>query len=308
MAVEPGANLLHASLGAGLQVANQCGGAGRCSTCRVTIVHGTDRCSPRSPAEETIARQLGLAADIRLACQTLIRGDVTIRRRLFDWEDARPAAEPIAVTPACPPCGEVELAILFADIDGFTAFAEQLPPYDVVYILNRYYHHMGRIILRYGGLIVNYMGDGLLAVFGIDPLAAALPAATPAATSPPPSPPSPAVRCVRAGREMLRTMDRLKPYLAAHHGRDLDLRLGAHWGETVVGNVGCDDQRRLTVIGDAVNLASRIERHNKTLGSRFLISGALRDQLAERIPLRAKEGIVLRGRAGDTTLFEVGDG
>ena len=63
---------------------------------------------------------------------------------------------------------EKELAILFADIRGFTEFSERLPPYDVIYILNRYFYHMGKIISAHDGSIENYIGDGLMALLGLD--------------------------------------------------------------------------------------------------------------------------------------------
>src|SRR5262249_2958074 len=136
---------------------------------------------------------------------------------------------------------EKRLTILFADIRGFTPFAEALPPYDVIHVLNRYFQQMDRVIESQGGCTDNYMGDGMLALFGMS------------------DPGDASWRAVQAGLGMLEAVQRLQPYLQTVYGRSFDIGVGVHVGDVVVGAIGGPKRRRLTAIGDAVNLASRIE-------------------------------------------------
>src|SRR5436305_8583209 len=165
---EPDETILQASLRAAIPHAHACGGHARCSTCRVQIVEGLDRCAPRNEKENELAARLHFSPEIRLACQTTVNGDVKLRRLVLDAEDIKLTAQPSRADATAPIGEEKKLAILFADIRGFTPFAERLLPYDVVHVLNRYYYEVGRAISEHGGRIDNYMGDGLLALFGID--------------------------------------------------------------------------------------------------------------------------------------------
>jgi adenylate cyclase len=285
--VAPGATILETSLAAGIPLSNECGGNGRCSTCRVRIVEGLEYCSEPSTAEAALAAQIGLEPCTRLACQTTVSGNVKLRRLVLDWEQETLSSVALSETDPCPTCGEKTLAILFSDIRGFTAFSEKLPPYDVVHILNRYFHHMGGAITQHGGFIANYMGDGLLAVFGLDDA------------------PDPALRAAKAGLEMLQIVERLRPYFEAHHGHSFDIGVGAHFGEVVVGNVGFDNQKKLTVIGDSVNFASRIESKNKELRTRFLISDELFRATGDALQVRTLEPMEFKGKSGGHLLHEV---
>ncbi len=285
--VTSGATILEVSLAAGIPLSNECGGNARCSTCRVRIVEGLEFCSPRSPIEAALAGQIGLDPEVRLACQTTFNGDVQVRRLVLDWEQETLSNAALPETDPCPTCGEKTLAILFSDIRGFTHFSENLPPYDVVHILNRYFHHMGGVITRHGGFIANYMGDGLLALFGLDDV------------------PFPALRAAQCGLEMLSIVERLRPYFEAHHGQSFDIGIGAHFGEVVVGNVGFDHQKKLTVIGDAVNFASRIESKNKELNTHFLISDDLFAATGNALLVKTSEPLEFRGKTGGYHLHEV---
>lgn len=287
VAANEGATILEVSLAAGIPLSNECGGNARCSTCRVRILEGLEFCSPRSQIEQAMAAQIGLDEGVRLACQTTITGDVKVRRLVLDWEEEMLSNAALPETDPCPTCGERTLAILFADIRGFTRFSENLPPFDVVHILNRYFHHMGSVITRHGGFIANYMGDGLVALFGLDEV------------------PFPALRSAQCGLEMLGTVERLRPYFEAHHGHSFDIGIGAHFGEVVVGNVGFDNQKKLTVIGDAVNFASRIETKNKELNTRFLISDDLFSATGKALRVKTLKSLEFRGKSGGYHLHEV---
>ena len=180
------------------------------------------------------------------------------------------------------------MVILFADIRDFTGFAEALPPYDVIHLLNRYFHEMSAVIERHGGSINDCIGDGLMAMFD--------------AQGDDDAP----VRAVAAGLEMLHLMrSRLEPYVRVLYEKSVRIGIGAHIGDVVVGAVGVGAHRHITAVGDAVNLTSRIESANKSFGTQFLISHELYQRVWEQFETRAYNPIPLRGRTGQCTLYEV---
>lgn len=279
--------ILHVSLTSGIPHAHACGGNARCSTCRVLITEGLDHCAPRNEKEQMLAGRLHFSSDVRLACQTTINGDVTLRRLVLDEEDLLLTNQLARGAVVSAVGEEKKLAILFSDIRGFTPFAEALPPYDVVHVLNRYFHQMGQVITRFGGCIDNYAGDGLMALFGMnDPAEAPL-------------------QAVRAGLGMLEAVERLRPYLENIHSKSFQIGIGIHYGETVVGEIGAENLKRVTAIGDAVNLASRIESANKQAGTRLLISEVTYNELKDRVSVGRTIRIGLPGKTGEYTLYEV---
>ncbi len=273
---------MHASLRASIAHAHACGGNARCSTCRVLIIDGLEHCAPPNDKEAILAERLHFSPDIRLACQTTVSGDVELRRLVLDAEDMEiVGSSPTSVGE------EKEVAILFADIRGFTTFAERLPPYDVVHVLNRYFHQVGQAIQRNGGCIDNYMGDGLMALFGVEDSRDAT------------------LQAIRAGLDMLDAVERLRPYLQNIYTRSFQIGIGVHYGEVVVGAIGHDETKRVTAIGDAVNLASRIESVNKQAGTEFLISEAAYNHAKELIRIGKTVEVTLPGKSGEYTLYEV---
>ena len=143
---ESSETILQVSMRTGVPHAHACGGNARCSTCRVLILDGLEYCEPRNPNEQLLADRLNFTPEIRLACQTTFTGDLTLRRLVLDDEDLQLAGQQTSTSGPCSVGEEKQLAVLFADIRGFTPFAEALPPYDVVHVLNRYFHRMGVVI------------------------------------------------------------------------------------------------------------------------------------------------------------------
>ena len=110
--------------------------------------------------------------------------------------------------------GEVrEVTVFFSDIVGFTAMAETLSPYDVMYLLNRYFVQAGELIERNGGYIDKFVGDGMMALFGVDGQKDA------------------PIRAVNAALQTLAAIDRMKPFVASMYKLDFDIRIGLHHGE-----------------------------------------------------------------------------
>lgn len=286
--VEEGEFLLNASKLADIPHLHLCGGAARCSTCRVAVLEGLTNCSEPNRAEQAIRQQLYFQGSMRLACQTQVLGDVTVRRLVIDTEDAEAIAHQIKRKQAPAPAEEKYLAILFADIRGFTVLAEQLLPYDVMYVLNRYFQAMGRVVQAHGGIINNYMGDGFMALFGVVG-----------------EDPHMADRAVMAAVEMLEVMKSLNDHIYTLYHRRLEIGIGVHCGFVVVGQVGAEEDQRLTAIGDPVNVAARIESVNKDLGSRLLISDEMYVRVRDRVRVGQQVCLELKGKQGKYLLHEI---
>jgi len=280
-------SILHASLRAGIPHVHACGGNARCSTCRVFIVSGKEACLPRGEKEARLVEKLHFGPEIRLACQTKIVGDVTCRRLVLDEQDTKLAHSDVADGVPGAVGEERRLALLFADIRGFTKMAESLPPYDIVHILNRYFIQMGKVISQNAGVINNYMGDGLMALFGLKG-------------------DKDAARCaVQAALEMLVAVEELQVYFQSAYRMGLAIGIGVHVGDVVIGRVGAEDSKKLTAIGDAVNFASRIEAANKDAGTSLLISEATHAAVQASVCTGKIVTVSVKGKTGEHRLFEV---
>ena len=115
------------------------------------------------------------------------------------------------------------------------------------------------------------------------------------------------LRAVSASLEMLKAMDEFKSYLTTAYGSDFDIRVGLHYGEVISGSVGQGEDKKVTVIGDAGNVASRIEAINKEAGTRFLISDSVYKQVKENVVVKDYLRLKLRGTSSLITLHEISD-
>jgi adenylate cyclase len=150
---------------------------------------------------------------------------------------------------------EREIAILFADLRGFTRLADAKLPYDVVFVLNRYFAAMGQAVEQAGGRLDKFIGDGVMALFGVES--------------------GPAQGCRRAllaARGMALKLDELNQALKADLPEPLRMGIGIHVGPVIVGDMGYGAARGLTAIGDAVNTASRLEDLTKSFGVELVVS------------------------------------
>ena len=149
---------------AGIPHASVCGGRGRCSTCRMRVSRGIETLPPPSPQELAVLRRVGAPPNVRLACQTRPRSEIAVAPLL------PPAAGPRAGFAQSTHLQgqEKEIAVLFADLRGFTTISEHKLPYDVVFVLNRYFAAMGKVIEEHGGHVDKFIGDGVMALFGIE--------------------------------------------------------------------------------------------------------------------------------------------
>jgi adenylate cyclase len=284
---EAGETILQAAARNGLAMTHFCGGTARCSTCRVVILQGLENCAPRNPEEQAIAAMLGFAPEVRLACQTRVTGGVKLRRLVTDAEDVELKSLYVKGAEPCSIGIEQFIIILFADVRGFTSFAEALLPYDVIHALNLYFEKAGEVIHRHGGRIDNYMGDGFMALFEAGDAADG------------------AIRAVTAGLELIDAIRDLGPYLQELYGRNFEIRVGLHYGQVVAGKLGSPGNKKKTVIGDAVNFASRIEAANKRAGTQLLVSKDLYRLVKKQARVGKTAHLSLPGKSGEYTLYEV---
>lgn len=252
-----GLSILECSRMAGIAHASVCGGRGRCSTCRVRVIAGHESLPPAASAEARLLERVGAGRQVRLACQL------------------RPVAH-VAVVPLIPPTVEPEhalvetermsgeerdICVLFADLRGFTRLSEKRLPYDVVFLLNRYFEAAGGAIDAAGGITNQFTGDGVMALFGVYDGAAAG-----------------ARQALAAARAMTRAVAALSTELREELPEPLRIGIGIHCGPTVVGHMGRGVATYLTAVGDAVNTASRLQDQTKAFACQLVVS----EQVAQR--------------------------
>lgn len=236
--------------------ASVCGGRARCSTCRVRVVSGGDALAPPSEQEAQVLRRVGAPANVRLACQLRPVGHITVSTLL-------PARiDPNRDQPADRYLWGVEHAvtIMFCDLRGFTRMAEGRLSYDVVFLLNQFLGRMAEAISDTGGFVDKFMGDGIMAIFGMDD-----------------TPERGARQAIAAARAMGGVLDSLNQSLKEALPAPLSMGIGLHSGHAILGRIGAvqDGDGRaggLTALGETVNLASRLETKTKELGVQVILS------------------------------------
>jgi adenylate cyclase len=249
--VPVGASVLETSRLADIPHAAVCGGRGRCSTCRVRVGDGLDRLPPPSEAEQRVLDRVGAPPNVRLACQLRPVADLAVMPLLPAGATPRDGFRRARYLQGT----EKEIAILFADLRAFTKLSERRLPYDLVFLLNRYFDSMGRAVEDAGGRIDKFIGDGVMALFGVD------------------SAPEPACRdALNAARIMATRLDELNGALQHELDTPLRIGIGIHVGPAIVGEMGYARATSLTAVGDAVNTASRLEAATKRFEAQLVIS------------------------------------
>lgn len=281
--VVKGPSVLEISQMSGIPHAAVCGGRGRCSTCRVRVTRGLETLPPPTTGEKTVLARVNAAPSVRLACQLRPTHDLSVVPLLA------PTAGPAdAYAKAAHLQGrEKEIAVLFGDLRNFTQISENKLPYDVVFLLNRYFAAMGQAVEHAGGHVDKFVGDGVMALFG-------------AAED---GEPGTACRqALQAARDMGLALEALNTTLVHDLDAPLRIGIGIHVGPTIVGQMGHGRVVSLTAIGDTVNIASRLEALTKEFGAELVISddvAAYAGFDVSAFPVRETE---IRGRLGTMRL------
>jgi adenylate cyclase len=247
----PGMSVLEASRAAGIPHASLCGGRGRCSTCRSRVGPASARIPQPGPDEARVLRRVGAPPNVRLACQLRPISDLTVIPLLPPTIETAEAV----LRPSYSQASEQEVAILFADIRGYTKFSEHRLPYDVVFVMNEYFKSMGEAVESSGGHLDKFIGDGVMALFGVG---------------------TDVVRGCRQALDgavaMAHALDELNRALASDLPDPLRIGIGIHVGPVIVGEMGYGRARTLTAIGDAVNTSSRLESSTKDFHAQLIVS------------------------------------
>ncbi|MBG03809.1 MAG: adenylate/guanylate cyclase domain-containing protein [Rhodospirillaceae bacterium] len=282
---KPGPTLLEISRANGIPHASVCGGRGRCSTCRVRIAFGIRYMEDPAPAEQELLDKIGAPPTVRLACQCRPKSDVRIQRLLP--HDAGVSSVP-QVADAFDNGVDMNIAILFADIREFTKLSERKLPYDLVFLLNEYFRAMGECITREGGRIDKFIGDGIVALFGLDG-----------------DPQKACEDALAAARAMSEGLQKLNIALENDLPQPLRLGIGIHFGYAVVGKMGYEMVSSVTAIGDTVNTASRLESATKEFKAEFIVSDDVVRTAGVDLSAFQRQQLSVRGREKPLNVYVV---
>ncbi len=276
LTTQAGLSILEASRLHGIAHASICGGKGRCSTCRIRILWSAHPLPAPATHESRVLQSIGAdPGAIRLACQLRPRADLSVAP-LIPPEVADDFV--LGRTPRIPG-DERFLAVMFIDMRGSTSLAERSMPFDSVFLLGRFIAAATRATVEAGGRPVQFLGDGLLALFGLET--------------------DPATACrqslaaLAALEEKLAALD---PLFGQETGEQLRYGVGLHCGRAIVGEIGFGSHVAFTALGETVNLAHRLQEHARDAGATAVISSEV-FQIAGADAAHLREiAITLRGR------------
>jgi adenylate cyclase len=286
--VPKGLSVLEASLRFKVPHASVCGGRARCSTCRVRVVSDRSKLPRPSGREAFVLARVGASKDpsIRLACQLRPQTDV-------------------AVIPVLPPhvgvdfvrnrrsinIGEERYVVsMFIDMRGSTKLTEERLPFDIVFLINRFVEAASQAVTEAGGQPNQFVGDGVLALFGING--------------------DPATAC----RQALRAASLVASNIAyLNHQFETEVRepiqygIGIHAGEVIVGDIGFRGHTVFTALGDSVNVAARLQDMSKSLDCRLVVSEEVCQKAGIALEGLGRHHVEIRGRVEPMTVFTAAD-
>jgi adenylate cyclase len=276
--IPKGLSVLEASLRHKLPHASVCGGRARCSTCRVKVVSDRSGLPQPSRRESFVLKRVGAGKDpsIRLACQLRPQTDVAV----IPVMPANIGADFVRNRQNIHIGEEHFVVSMFVDMRGSTSLSEVRLPFDVVFLINRFVETVSRAVTDAGGEPNQFVGDGVLALFGLNT--------------------NPATACrqaLRAASLIESNVAHLNHQFATEVSEPVRYGIGIHAGEVIIGDIGFRGRTVFTALGDSVNVAARLQDLTKRLGCRAAISeevcnlaGILADALTQtEVEIRGHE-------------------
>ena len=285
--VPKGLSILEASLRFKVPHASVCGGRARCSTCRVRVVSDRTALPRPSRREAFVLNRVGAGdPSIRLACQLRPQTDVAVIPVLpahigVDFVRNRRRIN----------IGEERYVVsMFVDMRGSTKLSEERLPFDIVFLINRFVDAASQAVTDAGGQPNQFVGDGVLALFGLD---------VDRATA--------CRQALRAAALVASNVAYLNHQFATEVRDPIQYGIGIHAGEVIVGDIGFRDHTIFTALGDAVNVAARLQDMTKTLECRAVISQEVASTAGVALDTLKRHRVEIRGRVEPMTVFTAED-
>ena len=275
--VPKGLSVLEASLRYNVPHASVCGGRARCSTCRIRVIGDCSGLPEPSQREAFVLGRVGSSDPaIRLACQLRPSSDLSFFQLFMPQTVSvhAHASQPARIGQ------ERYLVSLFVDMRGSTQLAEKRLPFDTVFIVNRFLGAVSQAVIDNGGQPNQFIGDGMLALFGL---------ATGQRNA--------CRQALKAASAIAANVDELNQFLSHDLREPIRFGIGIHGGEVIVGDIGYRDHMVFTALGDAVNVAARLQDMTKTLGCEAIVSDEIRITAGLAADDLPQQEVAIRGRA-----------
>jgi adenylate cyclase len=284
--VPKGLSVLEASLRHQVPHASVCGGRARCSTCRIRVIGDCASLPQPSNREAFILNRVGSASDpaVRLACQLRPENDLSFFQVFTPQTVAARQGNPAHI-------GEERyLVSMFVDMRGSTRLAESRLPFDTVFIVNRFLGAVSQAVIECGGQPNQFLGDGQLALFGL---------ASNRQTA--------CRQALKAAARISIHVEELNQFLKDDLRDPIRFGIGIHGGEVIVGDIGYRDHIVFTALGDAVNVAARLQEMTKSLGCEAIVSDEVRATAGLPDDALPRQEIEIRGRSGPMSVCVVAE-
>jgi adenylate cyclase len=274
--VPRGLSVLEASLRNNVPHASVCGGRARCSTCRIRIIGDCSALPEPSQREAFVLGRVGAPdPSIRLACQLRPTDDLSFFQLFLPHTTSAGAhaSNPQRIGQ------ERYLVSMFVDMRGSTRLAEKRLPFDTVFIVNRFLGAVSQAVIESGGKPNQFIGDGILALFGLSS-----------------SRQEACRQALKAAALIAANVDELNQFLAHDLREPIRFGIGIHGGEVIVGDIGFRDHMVFTALGDAVNVAARLQDMTKPLACEAVISDEARVTAGVAADALPRQQVEIRGR------------
>jgi adenylate cyclase len=282
--VPKGLSVLEASLRNNVPHASVCGGRARCSTCRIRVIGDCDSLPEPSKREAFVLNRVGAGADpaIRLACQLRPETDLSF------FQIFLPQITAASLRTSSPArIGEERyLVSMFVDMRGSTKLAEKRLPFDTVFIVNRFLGAVSQAVIECGGQPNQFVGDGQLALFGLGT-----------------TPQTACRQALKAAAQIAVRVDELNQFLSHDLREPIRFGIGIHGGEVIIGDIGYRDHMVFTALGDAVNVAARLQDMTKSLSCEVIFSEEVRNTAGLPADALPQHDVDIRGRAEPMVVY-----